>query len=115
MSRFGRPAEKFSEARRSLMLPLGAVSEERRFAEAFHQCSSAIEQFDVSSVPDEYARDALQVVQSALDTTGISDPTGEGTHIHRIRSMDLVAKSNFADAVDTLATWFHDAFYSRAV
>lgn len=109
--RFANQADKLSQARRSLMAP-HARGEEYSFAAAFHACSQAFHRFDVSRVKDDEAVGWIETIKRLTDTTGVEDPTAEGTWVQRARQMTFEEKYEFSKAVDELANWFKREFWS---
>jgi len=110
--RFDYQGEKLSQARSSLMLP-HTMGEEQSIASAFEVCDRAFHQFDVSRIKDDNARGWVDTIKRLMDTTGVEDPTGEGTYTQRARRMNTEEKREFSNAVDELASWFNMEFWSN--
>lgn len=109
--RFDYQGEKLSLARSSLMAP-HEMGEEHSYAAAFHACSLAFHQFDVSRVKNDDAVRWIETIKRLMDTSGVEDPTGEGTWVHRARQMTLEERREFSNAVDELASFFNREFWS---
>lgn len=79
MAIYGYAAEKFSAARRGLMLPHPAgVAESINLA--LHECRLGLRQFDPSNL-DETAADWVRRLEELMNTNGIDDPGGRGTMV----------------------------------
>jgi hypothetical protein len=102
---FHYQSEKLSQARSSLMLP-HPDGEDASLAGAFFYCGCAFNHFDTSSVKNENAITWIETIKRFMNTEGVSDPTGEGTAIHRARQLTTENKAEFSRAVDELASWF---------
>jgi hypothetical protein len=104
---FDYQAEKLGEARSSLMASnqSSGGSEVEALADAFFSCSQGLHQLDVAAV-GEAVRPWLAVVESALDTTGLDDPSGLGVWTVKAALMSPGEKREFKQAVDMLAAWF---------
>jgi hypothetical protein len=109
--RFAYQGEKLSQARSSLMAP-HPMGEDRSFASAFEFCSRAFYDFDVERIKDENAHGWIDTIKRLMSTDGVSDPTDEGTFIHRARALTDEEKREFSNAVDELASWFNMEFWS---
>ena len=96
---FGYQSEKLSQARSALMAPHPG-GEEESFADAFHYCTLAFTDFDVTRVKDENASRWIEIIERLKDTTK------EGTWVNRACAMSLEEKREFSEAVDELAHWF---------
>ena len=107
-AKFSRQAEKFSAARRMLMVP-HSKDEDEVFAHVFHECSLGLYRFDVGLVEYDEARRWIQTVQQTMDTTGLSDPGGEeGLYKVKAARLTYEQKCEFSSAVDELADYFKD-------
>ena len=112
---FSYQSEKFTVVRRVLMEP-HSRDEVSKLVGAFNECQLGLRGIEKSerlqSALDDDARRDIDFVQQTLNTDGIEpDEHGDGTWAAKIRRMSEQDKSDFAGAVDRLATWFHDAFY----
>jgi hypothetical protein len=108
---FGYLGEEFSLTRLSLMLP-HPIGEDSSIADAFNVCSLGLRNFRKSTITDVNAREWLESVEKVMSAESVDDPTGEGTWIHRARSMTIEEKRGFSHAVDQLASWFWREFRS---
>lgn len=97
-------AEKLSSARSALMLP-HTNGEASSIADAFHELSLAFHQLNVSSLGTDAQR-WIGMLQGYMDTTGISDPNGEGAWTVKARSFSPDDQLEISHAVDELAQWF---------
>lgn len=111
--RFDYQGEKLSQARSALMLP-HTMGEDQSIASAFEVCDRAFHQFDVDRIKDDNARLWVEMIKRLMDTSGVDDPTGEGTYIQRARQMTTDEKREFSKAVDELASWFNMLFWSNS-
>ncbi len=55
----------------------------------------------------------METIKRLMDTSGVDDPTGEGTYVQRARRMTEEEKREFSNAVDELASWFNMEFWSE--
>jgi hypothetical protein len=102
--KYSYAAEKFSNARRMLMLPPPA-KEAQIIALAFHEISLCLRDLRQDDL-DDSAKDWLAKVQSFMDTTGVVDLTGSGTYQVKAQSLTQDQKLELAGCVDELASWF---------
>ena len=70
-------AEKLGAARRILMLP-HPKGEPSSLAGAFHECELGLGKLQGDDF-NHTARTWFRTIKSTMDTTGIEDPSGEGT------------------------------------
>ena len=105
--KFSYQLEKFSLARRALMLP-HPDGEAASIVSAFFEISHALHQFDRSQVPDE-VRDWLRKTESFMEVTGLADPANEGLYKVRAGSLTTDEKLELSHLVDELAHWFRRA------
>ena len=110
MKDFMYQAEKLGAARDSLFLP-HPKGEAASIVGAFQECDIAFRNFDVDTVKNDDARRWIDAIRDFMDTSGIEDPTGQGTSIIKAEQMDEGDKSDFVRAVDGLASWFEKAFW----
>jgi hypothetical protein len=109
-SKWGYPAEKFSAARRMLLLPHPS-GEAQSLASAFHECLRGLDRIPRDDL-DANARAWVGTVERTMDDTGIEDPDGErGTWFVKAQGLTDQEKQQFSDAVDHLASWFDHHFY----
>lgn len=102
------PTEKLNAARRILMLPHPG-GEARSLAGAFHECSLGLKGFSDEDF-DSHSQTWFRTIRETMDTTGVEDPSGEGTWLRRAKSLDVDQKAAFASAVDELADWCDGMF-----
>ncbi|TAM80588.1 MAG: hypothetical protein EPN47_15110 [Acidobacteria bacterium] len=104
-------SEKFSTARRLLMLP-HPRGETHSIVSAFHECSLGLQ--DVSEEDlDETAGEYVRRLRELMDTTGLEDPTGEGVWWVKARAMTESDEFEIARIIDELASWFGREFWSN--
>jgi hypothetical protein len=97
-------AEKFSNARRSLMLP-HAQGEDLSIAHAFHECSLGLHDLDLASLDDD-PRAWIIALEGLMDTTGLADPRVIGTWAVKAGSLTTDQMIELSRIVDELAHWF---------
>lgn len=102
--RYSYQAEKLSSARSSLMLP-HSRGEAESIASAFHELSLAFHQLDVRALGDSAQRWVTKL-QEFMDTTGVSDPNGEGSWVVKARTFSTDDQLEISHTVDELAHWF---------
>jgi len=107
---FGYQTEKFSQARRALMIPF-IRGEARSIADAFHACHLGLMDLKREEL-EENPRQWITVVERAMDPEGLQDPHQLGTAFIKASSMTDDEKREFASAVDELANYFHREFWS---
>jgi hypothetical protein len=105
-TRWAYPSEKFEAARRGLMAP-HPNGEAKSFVAALHECQLGLHGVSVDNLDDD-ARHWVRTLEEAFDDTGVEDPDGRGTWIHKMEGLDTEELSRISDAVNGLATWFHD-------
>jgi hypothetical protein len=106
VARFNYAAEKFAAARRSLMLP-HPRGEAASIADAFHECSLGLEDIEDDWL-EEPARDWVNTLNHLMDTEGIEDPKGLGTHQLKAERLTESEMFDLSRVVDELAWWFHE-------
>lgn len=102
--KFGYQSEKFATARRALMLP-HSRGEHSSIADAFHECSLGLHGLDRTALDDD-SRRWLDSLERLMDTTGLSDPNGEGLWTVKARTLTVDDKLELSRIVDELAFWF---------
>jgi len=106
---FRYPAEKFSVARLSLMLP-HPRGEATSIASAFHEISLGL--YDLDEVDlDEQARSWINEINELMDTTGIKDPSGRGQWLIKAEQLTEDQKFELSRIVNELAYWFDRQFW----
>ncbi len=102
--KFSYQAEKFSVARSALMLP-HPRGEHESIANAFHECSLGLHQFDRSRLSDD-ANQWVGKLDALMETKGLSDPNGEGLWAVKAKTFTDDEKIELSRLVDELAHWF---------
>ena len=108
---FAYQSEKFSAARRCLMLP-HTPGEAEPIASAFHECSLGLHQLDLNGVSDD-ARSLIRRLNEFMDTSGLSDPNKVGLWTIKAESLTTGEKIELSQIVDELADYFHREFWSE--
>lgn len=101
---YGYPAEKFSAARRALMLP-HVHGEHESVASAFHECRLGLHRMNRSKL-DEYLRSLIYALECFMDTEGVSVSGGESAWTIKAKGLSTEEKSEISRLVDELAHWF---------
>lgn len=104
MRKYSYQAEKLSVARTSLMLP-HTQGEAKSIASAFHACSLAFGDMDRISLADDPRR-WVETIEGFMDTSGIKDSAGIGTHELKARTLTADDQRELSRAIDELAHWF---------
>jgi hypothetical protein len=108
---FGYQSEKFSLARRAIMIPFPR-GEAQGIADAFLACHLGL--MDLKrELLDDNAREWVETVERAMDTSGIEDPQHLGTFFVKASRMSVDEQREFANAIDELAHYFHREFWSQ--
>jgi hypothetical protein len=102
--KFNYAAEKFSMARKLLMLP-HRDGEAMSVARAFNECSLGLMNLDDSSL-DEQSRKWVQELMALMNTDGVKDPSHRGAHLVKAESLTEDQKWEVSNLVDELAYWF---------
>lgn len=102
--KFMYPAEKFSAARRNLMLP-HSQGEARSICDAFSECGSGLLNLNSDDL-DDNAKRWIEVLKGLMDTSGIEDPDRRGTLTIKAETMSDEQKYELSRVVDSLAHWF---------
>ncbi|MDO9314777.1 MAG: hypothetical protein Q7T97_09560 [Burkholderiaceae bacterium] len=98
------PAEKFSAARRALMLSQTQGMDESMVS-AFHECRAGLHRMNRSKL-DEDARAWIYALECFMDTEGLSVPAGESAWTVKAKSLTTDEKLEISRLVDELAQWF---------
>lgn len=101
---FNYAYEKFSQARRCLMLP-HPQGESASIATAFDLCSRGLMNLNNSDL-SENARHDLDKLNALMDTTGLSDPNGVGLDRVKAETLNQEQRLQLSQCVDELANWF---------
>ena len=104
--KFTYASEKFSTARRSLMLP-HPDGEIASVVDAFNECSHGLHEINADDLDDE-AGESLIRLKDLMDTTGLSDPSLGGLHTIKAELLTLDQKAELSREIDYLASWFDD-------
>lgn len=104
MRKYAYQAEKLSLARNSLMLP-HPQGEAKSIASAFNACSLGFHEMDRKGL-DANARRWVKKIEGFMDTKGIEDPEGIGTHELEARTLTEDEQRELSQAIDELAHWF---------
>lgn len=109
--KFAYASEKFSAARRCLMLP-HPRGESESIAAAFHECSLCLHDLDLTEL-DENARLWVAKIRDLMDTTGVQDASGRGTWAIKADGLTENEKFELSRTIDELASWFEMHFWSE--
>lgn len=95
-------SEKFASARSALMLPHinGEVSS---ITAAMHEASLGLDKLNRSTL-EPSLQDYLREFDDLMNTTGLSDPIGEGLHAVKARSFTVDQRAQFSRLVDEIAS-----------
>ena len=105
--KYSYPAEKFSTARRCLMLP-HTSGEAESIMHAFHECSLGLHDLDRDDL-DENARDWVRKLEELMNTDGLNDPSDRGLWKVKAEQLSNDEKIELSHVVDELAHWFDRA------
>lgn len=106
--KFSYPSEKFSSARRSLMLP-HPNGEASSIASAFHSCTLGLHDIHDEDL-DESARDWVAKLNAFMDAAGVQYPVDEGAYIAKAKTLTIDEQYELSRVVDELADWFERRF-----
>lgn len=105
MSIYSYQAEKFSSARRCLMLP-HIPGEAESIADCFRECRQALHDLDESSLDDD-ARKWIGELRELMNYQGIvKESVEQGGFLAKAKTFDTDKKSEVSETVSELATWF---------
>jgi hypothetical protein len=109
--KFGYQAEKFSAARRNLMLPhpRGAA---QSIAGAFHACWLGLKDLQTDNL-DEGVQNWLEKLEDLMDTSGIEDTSGRGKWVLKAEQLTEEQKLELSRVIDELAHWFTREFWQK--
>jgi hypothetical protein len=95
-------SEKFASARSALMLAhvKGEISS---IAAAMQEASLGLSKLNRSLV-DPSLQGYLRQLDALMDTTGLSDPKGEGLHTVKARTFSVDQQAQFSNLVDEIAS-----------
>lgn len=103
-SKYAYAWEKFSAARRSLMLP-HPNGEAHSIADAFHELSLGLRDIQMDDLDAEPRRWVLSL-QSLMNTDGIEHRPGVGTWQTKGEMLSVDQRFELSRLVDELACWF---------
>lgn len=95
-------SEKFDSARSALMLP-HVKGEINSIASAMFEASLGLDKLNRSTL-EPSLQDYLRQLDGLMDTTGLSDPDGEGLHTVKARSFTVDEQAQFSHVIDQIAT-----------
>lgn len=104
VTKYSYQVEKFSGARRALMLPHPG-GEDTSIAHAFLACHHGLAELDRSGL-DADARTWVARLEEFMDSTDLPDPDEIGTFRVKARLMTTDEKHELSRIVDELAHWF---------
>lgn len=97
-------AEKFSDARRMLMLP-HPHGEAHSIANAFAECDHGLSDLNISSLSDDVQR-LVAELKAIKSTVGLTDPDQIGLYKVKAALLTEDERFSFSTLVDELAYWF---------
>lgn len=97
-------AEKFSDARRMLMLP-HPQGEEHSIANAFAECDHGLSDLNISGLSNEIQR-LVADLKAVKSTAGLTDPDRIGLYKVKAALLTEGERHSFSSLVDELAYWF---------
>lgn len=95
-------SEKFASARSALMLP-HVKGEINSITTAMFEASLGLERVDRSKL-DPSLQHFVRQLDALMDTTGLSDPDGEGLYAVKARSFTVDQQAQFSNLVDEIAS-----------
>ncbi len=102
--KYSYQAEKFSSARRSLMLP-HAKGETASIADAFAECVHGTTNLELADL-DDNAKELLRKLNELIDPVGLKDPADRGFYAIKAEKLTIEQRRELSAVVDELATWF---------
>ena len=102
--KYSYQAEKFSSARRSLMLP-HAKGETASIADAFAECVHGTAKLELADL-DDNAKELLRKLNELIDPVGLKDPADRGFYAIKAEKLTIEQRRELSAVVDELATWF---------
>lgn len=102
--KYSYQVEKFSGARRALMLP-HPNGEDASIAHAFNSCHLGLIDLDRSGL-DSDTKAWVARLEEFMDSSGLPDPDAIGTNRVKARLMSNDEKYELSRIVDELAHWF---------
>lgn len=98
------PAEKFSIARLTLMLP-HPDGEHASLETALIECRLGLHRMNRAKL-DQKIRSQIYTLECFMDSTGFSDADGHSAWTIRLKGLSDEEKSEISRLVDELAYWF---------
>ncbi len=107
MRKFTYQFEKFSLARRCLMLP-HSMGEAQSVASAFQACHRGLDEMgkDLRDSLDDNARGWVSKLEEMMDTSGLKDESQRGLFLVKAETLSEDEMRELAECVDNLAYWF---------
>ena len=102
--KYSYQAEKFSSARRALMLP-HAKGETASIADAFAECVFGTTKLELGDL-DDNAKELLRKLNELIDPVGLKDPANRGFYAIKAEKLTIEQRRELSALVDELATWF---------
>ena len=99
-------SEKFTQARRNLMLP-HPKGEAAAIAHAFLEVDLALHSFDESSL-DQYARTRVTRLRQLMDTSSMPHGSETGAWQAKAKGFSVDERSEVSSLIDELASWFRN-------
>jgi hypothetical protein len=109
--KFGYQVEKFSAARRNLMLP-HLRGEAQSIAGAFHECWLCLKDLQTDNLKGD-VRNWLEKLKDLMDTSGIEDTSGRGKWELKAEQLTEEQKLELSRVIDELAQWFTREFWQK--
>jgi len=104
MNKYDHAAEKFTAARRSLMLP-PPKDETTAIAGAFHECSRGLHNLNTDDL-DDTARESVRKLKELMDGSGLNDPLDRGLYMIKAERLSIDQKAELSEVINYLANWF---------
>lgn len=98
------PSEKFSEARRNLMLP-HPQGEHVSIADAFVECDAGLAHLD-EIILDDNAKGWIKELKTMMDYKEVTDRNGEGLYTAKAKTFSDDEKIRLSFIINELADWF---------
>ena len=99
-------AEKFSTARKCLMLP-HIDGEAHSIRDAFLACDLGLKDLD-RRILDDSARAWVRKLDEFMNTGGIADTEGKGSWLSKAETLSIDDMIELSRIVDELADWFYE-------
>ncbi len=79
--------------------------EHNSIADAFYQCSLALDDIGSAKIDDEYLLSLIGKLRNLMDTTGLTDTDSEGLLTVKARNLNTKDKITLSSTIDELADW----------